>query len=99
MKVNWKVRLKNGPWLAAFVSAIVSFIFTLLGMLGVAPEFSQDRVMQLINMALMILSTIGVITDPTQAALLQDSNRAMGYEEPWHDIPNFPDAEMDELTK
>lgn len=91
MKVNWKVRLKNGPWLAAFISAIVSFVFTLLGMLGVAPEFSQDRVMQLINMVLMILSTIGVITDPTQAALMHDSNRAMTYNEPWQDDP--PDEE------
>lgn len=91
MKVNWKVRMKNGPWLAAFFSAIVSFLFTLLGMLGIAPEFSQDRVMQLINMALMILSTIGVITDPTQAALMHDSNRAMTYDEPWQDNP--PDEE------
>ena len=91
MKVNWKVRLKNGPWLAAFISAIVSFVFTMLGMLGVAPEFSQDRVMQLINMVLMILSTIGVITDPTQAMLMHDSNRAMTYNEPWQDDP--PDEE------
>ena len=85
MKVNWKIRLKNGPWLLSFVSMIVTFVFTLLDMIGVAPGVTQDSVLRIVNQVLMLLATFGVITDPTQAKLMVDSDRAMGYDDPWED--------------
>lgn len=91
MKVNWKIRFKNGPWLASFISMIVSFVYALLDSLGVIPAITQDNVLKLVNLLLLIASSIGVITDPTQAKVLTDSERAMKYEEPWEDIETDAD--------
>ena len=84
MKVNWKVRFKNKVWLASFFSCIVSFIYTILGMFDVFPSVTQNTVMQIVNCFLMMLSLTGVVVDPTTSGY-SDSNRAMGYEEPWKD--------------
>lgn len=84
MKVNWKVRFKNKVWLASFFSCIVSFIYTILGMFDVFPAVTQNTVMQIVNCFLMMLSLTGVVVDPTTNGY-SDSNRAMGYEEPWKD--------------
>ena len=43
--------------------------------------------MQLLNQVLTFLGLIGVIVDPTTAGL-GDSERAMGYAEPWADEEN-----------
>ena len=40
--------------------------------------------MQLLNQVPTFLGLIGVIVDPTTAGL-EDSDRAMGYEDPWDD--------------
>lgn len=84
MKVNWKVRFKNKAWLASFLSAIVTFVYTILGMFDVYPEVTKNQVGEIINSFLMFLSLIGVVVDPTTYGL-NDSVRAMGYEEPYID--------------
>lgn len=84
MKMNWKVRFKNKVWLGMFLSLIVGFIFNLLKMFEVYPPFTENTVMNIINQALTFLGLIGVIVDPTTAGI-EDSNRAMGYDEPWDD--------------
>ena len=48
------------------------------------PEATQSLVLQLLNQVLTFLWLIGVIVDPTTAGI-GDSERAMGYEEPWDD--------------
>lgn len=84
MKMNWKVRFKNKVWLGMFLSLIVGFIFNLLKMFEVYPPFTENTVMNIINQVLTFLGLIGVIVDPTTAGI-EDSNRAMGYDEPWDD--------------
>lgn len=84
MTVNWKVRFKNKVWLTSFFSAIVTFIYTMLGMFDVYPEVTKNDVGEIINSVLMFLSLIGVVVDPTTIGL-NDSKRAMGYEEPYSD--------------
>ena len=94
MKINWKVRIKNKVWLASFIALVVSFVYTLLDMLGVVPEFTQDYVMTIVNQVLTLLGLFGVIIDPTTAGM-SDSNRAMNYDEPWDDDmyhTDFPDS-------
>ena len=39
-KINWKVRLKNKLWLAAFASLFITFIYCLLELLDVVPAIS-----------------------------------------------------------
>lgn len=84
MQMNWKVRFKNKVWLTSFISLIVTFTYTLLGLFGVAPSISQNTVMQVVNQFLLLLSMVGVIVDPTTDGI-SDSDRAMTYDEPWKD--------------
>ena len=87
MKLNWKVRFKNKVWLGSFLSLVIGFIYSLLALFDVFPAVTQNLVVQLLNQVLTFLGLIGVIVDPTTAGL-EDSDRAMGYEEPWDDTVN-----------
>ena len=84
MRINWKVRFKNKVWLGSFLSLIVGFTYSLLALFDVFPAVTQNLVVQLLNQVLTFLGLIGVIVDPTTAGL-EDSDRAMGYEDPWDD--------------
>lgn len=84
MKVNWKVRFKNKVWLASFISVIVTFVFSMLGLFEIASPVTENQVMRVINAVLMFLSLTGVLIDPTTEGI-SDSERAMGYNEPWND--------------
>ena len=84
MKISWKVRFKKPTWLTMFISLIVGFIFNLLRMFEIVPKFTQNQVMEIVSQVLTFLGLIGVLVDPTTEGL-SDSERAMGYVEPWHD--------------
>ena len=84
MKLNWKVRFKNKVWLGSFFSLVVGFVYSLLALFDVFPAVTQNLVVQLLNQVLTFLGLIGVVVDPTTAGI-GDSERAMGYEEPWDD--------------
>ena len=87
MKLNWKVRFKNKTWLTMFLSLIVGFVFNMLKLFDIVPTFSENLVMNIIGQVLTFLGLIGVIVDPTTAGI-QDSDRAMTYQEPWQDPEN-----------
>ncbi len=87
MKINWKVRFKNKVWLGSFCSLIIGFLYSMLALFDVFPQVTESIVLQLLNQVLTFLGLIGVIVDPTTAGL-EDSDRAMGYEEPWDDTVN-----------
>ena len=84
MKLNWKVRFKNKTWLTMFISLIVGFVYNILKMFDVVPAVTESLVMNIVGEVLTFLGLIGVIVDPTTAGI-EDSNRAMSYEEPWVD--------------
>lgn len=65
----------------SIAAVIVAFVYQLLGMFGVVPKISENDIVNLIGMFLNVLAAIGVITDPTTKGL-NDSDRAMGYNEP-----------------
>ena len=87
MRINWKVRFKNRVWLGSFLSLIIGFVYSLMGLFDVFPEVTENAVMQLINQVLTFLGLIGVLVDPTTAGL-GDSLRALSYEEPYQDPEN-----------
>ena len=87
MRINWKVRFKNRVWLGSFLSLIIGFVYSLLGLFDVLPEVTENAVMQLVNQLLTFLGLIGVLVDPTTAGL-GDSLRALSYEEPYQDPEN-----------
>ena len=84
MKINWKVRFKNKVWLGSFLSLIISFAYSMLGLFDIFPVVTRNNVVEILNQILTFLGLIGVIVDPTTAGI-GDSERAMGYEEPWDD--------------
>lgn len=84
MKVNWKVRFKNKAWLATFLSLIIGFIYNILNMFDIAPVITQNAVTQVVGQVLTLLGLLGVLVDPTTEGI-NDSNRAMSYDEPWRD--------------
>lgn len=81
MKINWRVRFRNKVWLAGFLAAIVSFLYAMLEMLGIAPPLAEDTALQAVNAALFLLTALGVVVDPTTEGV-SDSAQAMAYEEP-----------------
>ena len=86
-KIKWKVRFRNKVWLGSFLSLIVGFVYSMLALFDVYPEVTQNHIVQLVNQVLTFLGLIGVIVDPTTAGI-GDSERAMGYQEPWDDNVN-----------
>ena len=82
--INWKVRFRNKTWLTMFISLVVGFVFNILRAFDVVPTVTESLVMNIAGQVLTFLGLIGVIVDPTTAGV-GDSERALGYEEPWED--------------
>ena len=93
MKVNWTVRFKNKVWLTSFFSAILTFVYTMLGMFDIYPEVTKNDIGEIVNSLLMFLSLMGVIIDPTTYGF-GDSERALGYVEPYVDVPTNDTVDM-----
>lgn len=91
MKINWKVRFKNKVWLTSFIGLVVGFIFNMLSLFDVFPTVTQNNIMMVVNNVLEFLGLIGVLVDPTTVGL-NDSQRAMSYEEPWDDDKQPPNS-------
>lgn len=79
--INWKVRLRSGPFWIGLVSLVLTFIYTLLNMAGIVPQFNQKQIMDIAVMLLQILAFVGVVSDPTTKGI-EDSEQAMSYKEP-----------------
>ena len=81
MKINWKVRLQNKTFLIAFIGAILTFVYTMLGMFGIVPSITQNMLTDAIMAIINILVALGVVTDPTTQGI-RDSSQAMSYTAP-----------------
>ena len=79
--VNVKVRLKNPVFLITFITAIIAFIYQILGMFDVVPAVSEDSVVQVVGIVINILTAMGILVDPTTKGI-GDSQRALNYDEP-----------------
>ena len=86
--INWKLRLQNKATLWSIISLVVSLAYRILDAVGVIPPFSADFVLEIAADVLTLLGLLGVIVDPTTDGV-QDSARAMGYEQPWKDGEDY----------
>ncbi|MFQ9519145.1 MAG: phage holin [Acutalibacteraceae bacterium] len=84
MNINWKVRLKNGPFWMGVASAIIMAVFYILDLCGVAPEITGSQIVNAVQLILTIPAAIGIITDPTTKGV-KDSQLAMTYNAPKDD--------------
>lgn len=81
MNINWKARIKNPVFWTTIIPAIVGVVYTVLGALGIVPALSESVVLNLFAMLITVLTTLGVLVDPTTAGV-NDSALAMTYSEP-----------------
>lgn len=81
MKINWKLRFKNGYTLVALLTAIVTFVYQILGVLGITPGISENQIIELIGLIINVLFGLGIITDPTTSGV-GDTTQALGYNKP-----------------
>ncbi len=80
-KINWKVRLKNKTWLLAFLGAILTFAYQLLGMLGIVSPLSEDMATQILGIVVNLFVALGIVQDPTTEGI-SDSKQALRYDCP-----------------
>ena len=84
MKINWIARLKNPVFWTTVIPAITGMVYAVLGALGIVPALSEDTVLNMAFMLITMLTTLGVLVDPTTAGI-GDSRMAMTYKAPRKD--------------
>lgn len=86
MKINWLVRVKNKAFWLAIIPAVLLLVQTMAGLFGIKLELGMigDQLLAVVNALFVVLAILGVVTDPTTEGM-EDSQRAMSYEEPWVD--------------
>ena len=65
MKINWSLRFRTKVWLTTLLAVVCTFVFNLLDLFGIGTTVAQEQVMQLGAALLSLLSTLGVVIDPT----------------------------------
>ena len=83
MKINWKIRLMNKNFWIAFVPALLLLVQAAVAVFGVTVDLGDlgNKMLAVVNAAFVVLSVLGVVTDPTTAGL-SDSDNALTYTEP-----------------
>ena len=79
--INWYVRFQNRSFVVAFCTAVIAFIYQILGMFGVVPPVAEDTIFQFVAIVANLLVGLGILVDPTTKGVV-DSVRAMTYTEP-----------------
>ena len=84
--INWKVRIKNKLFWIALIPAVQLLVQTVCSVFGIELDFGdlQDKLLAVINALFAVLVILGIVVDPTTEGL-HDSERALGYEEPYRD--------------
>lgn len=83
IKWNLKARAKNKVFWIALIPAILLFIQSIFSVFGVHIDLTElgDKLIAVVEAAFIVLTILGVVTDPTTKGL-SDSNKAMTYTEP-----------------
>lgn len=80
--INWKVRLRQKPFLVALFSALLLFVQQVANLLGYdVSAYIGDNLVELFNTALFVLTIMGVVIDPTTESV-SDSTEAQKYDRP-----------------
>lgn len=84
MKINWKVRVKNKAFWLAMIPAVLLLIQVIAAPFGYSWDFVvlNQQLAAIVNAAFSVLSIMGVAVDMTTAGF-GDSERALGYSEPY----------------
>lgn len=78
MKINIQARLKNKVFLISISVLLISIIYKVLSLFGIAPSIDENAVLEVVSMVVDFLALLGVVVDPTTKGI-NDSERAMTY--------------------
>ena len=78
MKINIEARLKNKVFLISMSVLLISIIYKVLSLFGIAPSIDENAVLEVVSMIIDFLALLGVVVDPTTKGI-NDSERAMTY--------------------
>jgi phi LC3 family holin len=82
MKINWKIRLQQKPFLVALFSALLLFTQQVAKLFGYElSESLGEQLTEIFNTVLFVLSIMGVVIDPTTRGV-NDSEMANTYDKP-----------------
>ena len=86
MQLNFKVRIRNKLFWLALIPAVLILVQTVCALFGISTEIAglEEKLLNLVNAVFAVLAILGIVADPTPEGL-QDSDRAMTYEQPWSD--------------
>ena len=86
MKINWIVRIKNKAFWMALIPALAMVGQAVAALFGYTIDLGTwvGKVQAVVNAVFALLAILGIVVDPTTDGV-QDSDRAMGYVEPWRD--------------
>lgn len=81
--INWQVRFKNKNFWLSFIPAVLLLIQVIASVFGFNFDFGDlgNKLIAVINAVFVVLSLLGVVTDPTTAGV-SDSERALTYTHP-----------------
>ena len=69
IKINWKTRFKNKTFLISFFALIISFLYKLLALFEIVPNFTENEMSEVFGVIVNILGLMGVVVDPTTVGL------------------------------
>ena len=72
-KIDWKIRFRNKVFVISISSAVITFVYQILGIIGIVPAISEDSVNQMIAIVLNLLVGLGILIDPSTPGI-QDHN-------------------------
>ncbi len=81
--INWQVRFKNKNFWLSFIPAVLLLVQVIASVFGFNFDFGDlgNKLIAVINAVFVVLSLLGVVTDPTTAGV-SDSERALTYTHP-----------------
>ena len=82
--INWRVRIRNKAFWLALIPALLVFVQAVAVPFGYNWDFAglQSELIAIVNAAFVLLSILGIVTDPTTEGI-GDSDRALLYDEPY----------------
>lgn len=78
MKINIEARLKNKVFLISMSVLLISIIYKVLSLFGIAPSVDEHAILEVVSMVVDFLALLGVVVDPTTKGI-NDSERALTY--------------------
>ena len=86
--INWKIRLKNKQFWLSLIPALALCAQAIAAIFGWEIDLSTmvGKLLTAVDAVFAVLVVLGIVVDPTTAGV-GDSARALGYDEPWVDVP------------